>query len=204
MHNGLGRFENYLNQLQTLISSAARQKNPALWLYRNNARTLFFMLEGLSKLYAELHNRKRFTKIKEHFKLLEDELGAVDYYDSMARNLVGFPKIPAKILTYLQAETREKIQSLNETLTEKKWLSTAYNRLIKIHKKLAEADWLNDETEMNAINEFYGQAIYEISEFVQATDFKFKNVETDVHDLQRKLLFLNIYHQALQVLIQLE
>jgi hypothetical protein len=204
MHNGLGRFENYLNQLQTLVSSAARQKNPALWLYRNNARTPLFMLEGLSKLYAELHNRKRFAKIKEHFKLLEDELGAIDYYDSMARNLVGFPKIPAKILTYLEAETREKIQSLNETLIEKKWLSTTESRLVKIYKKLAEADGLSNEAEMNAINEFYGQAIYEISEFVQATDLKFKNVETDVHELRRKLRWLSIYPQALQGCIQLE
>ena len=59
MHKGEQRFNFYLNQLQTLLDKAAMQKNPALWLYNNNARTSLFMLEALAKLYKELHNKKK-------------------------------------------------------------------------------------------------------------------------------------------------
>ena len=94
MKNGLSRFDYHLNQLQILLDKAANQKNPALWLYRNNARTPLFMLEGLSKLYAGVHNKKKFSKLKEHFKNLEDVIGTIDYYDSFAKDLLKIKKYP--------------------------------------------------------------------------------------------------------------
>lgn len=204
MHKGPQRFEFYLLQLETLISKAAKQKNPALFLYSNNARTPLFMLEGLAKLYGGLHNSKRFAKIKEHFKLLEDALGAIDYYDSIAKNLAGNKKIPAEIIQYLQAQTREKIQRLNELLEEKGWTGTdPLNRIIKIRKKLAGADWLDDKHEIKEMEVFYGVAIYDIVAFVNELEFQFKNMEADVHELRRKLRWLSIYPQALQGAIQL-
>jgi hypothetical protein len=71
MKNGLYRFTYHLQQVEILLNKVKKQKNPALWLFNNNARTPFFMLEGLAKLYAGLHNKKKFTKFKEHFKLIE-------------------------------------------------------------------------------------------------------------------------------------
>ena len=203
MIKGPARFEYYLNKLQLLLEKASLQKNPALWLYKNNARTALFMLEGLAKMYSALHNKKKFTKLKIHFKLLEDTLGAIDYYDSIAKDLSLNKKINVEIINYLQAQSREKIQSLNEILIENKWLSTTDNRIKKIHQKLQEADWLKEEKEVKAINDFYGSAIYEITVFVQKKDFIFKNIEADVHELRRKLRWLSIYPQALRGCIQL-
>ena len=136
MHKGEQRFNFFLNQLQTLLDKAAKQKNPALWLYTNNARTPLFMLEALAKIYTEIHNKKRFTKIKEHFKLLEDALGAVDYYDAIAKDFTAKKDISSEIVNYLQAQTREKIQSLNELLVEKKWFDKDDSRIKKIQEKL--------------------------------------------------------------------
>jgi len=203
MKNGLARFEFYLAQLQTLLDKAAKQKNPALWLYRNNARTPLFMLEALAKLYKDLHNEKKFTKLKEHFKLLEDSLGAIDYYDSFAGSFAKNKKIPVEVTRYLQAQSREKIQHLNEVLTEEKWLGASEGRIKKIQQKVAKADWLKEENEVKEINKFYGTAIYEIVEFVSESKFHFDNVESDVHELRRKLRWLSIYPQALQGCIQL-
>ncbi|MBK7434610.1 MAG: hypothetical protein IPI66_12435 [Chitinophagaceae bacterium] len=203
MKNGISRFDHHLNQLQALLDKAAKQKNPALWLYQQNVRTPLFMLEGLAKLYSGLHNRKKFSKLKEQFKLLEDILGSVDYYDSFAREFADNKKIPAAITTYLQAQAREKIQSLNEVLTEKGWLGDGNRRIIRICKKLNEADWKNDTDEIKAINEYYGREIYEIVEFIQTRKFQFSNVEADVHELRRKLRWLSIYPQALRGCIQL-
>jgi hypothetical protein len=203
MIKGPARFLYYLTKLQSLFDKAAKQKNPALWLYNNDARTPLFMLEGLAKMYISINNKKKFTKLKEHFKLLEDTLGAIDYYDNIAKDLSKNKKIPAAIIGYLQALTREKIQSLNEILVEKEWLSADNGRIKKIQKKLTSADWLKEEPEVAAINEFYGKTIYTITEFVLTDRCSFKNIESDVHELRRKLRWLSIYPQALRGSIQL-
>lgn len=203
MKNGQARFEYFFGQLQTLLTKAAKQKNPALWLYQQNARTPLFMLEGLAKMYSGIHNKKKFSKIKEHFKLLEDALGSIDYYDAFAKQFAANKNIPASITAYLQAQTREKIQQLNELLTEKGWLGENADRIAKIKKKLNEADWLKPAEEVTEMQEFYGEAVYEIIAFTRATKFHFDNVEADVHELRRKLRWLSIYPQALQGCIQL-
>lgn len=203
MKNGSARFEFFLTQLQTLLTKSAKQKNPALWLYQNNVRTPLFMLEGLAKMYSSIHNKKKFAKLKEHFKLLEDVLGAIDYYDSFAKEFSKNKTIPAAVTNYLQAQAREKIQSLNELLVEKEWLGENADRIKKIQKKLEEADWLKEEKEVEAIKDFYGEAIYGIVEFTGKTKFHFDNVEADVHELRRKLRWLSIYPQAFRGCIQL-
>ncbi|MGG9971682.1 hypothetical protein ACQ33O_07790 [Ferruginibacter sp. SUN002] len=203
MKSGITRFDFYLNQLLVLLSKASKEKNPALWLYQNNCRTPVFMLEGLSKLYLDLHDKKKFTSLKEQFKLLEDALGAIDYYDSFAKEFAKNKKVPAEVTKYLQAQTREKIQHLNELLIEKNWLTLENNRISKIQSKLDKADFLKDKKEINEINKFYGKAIYEIVEFAETSKFHFDNVEADVHELRRKLRWLSIYPQALRGCIQL-
>lgn len=203
MKYGLTRFEHYLTQLETLLAKASKQKNPALWLYQNNARTPLFMLEGLAKMYAGIHNKKKFSKIKEQFKFLEDALGVIDYYDAFAKQFAANKNIPAAITGYLQAQTREKIQRLNELLTEKNWLGDGASRIEKTRKKLAAADWLKPAAEIKEIEAFYGEAIYDIIAFTKQSKFHFTNVEADVHELRRKLRWLSIYPQALQGCIQL-
>ncbi|MES2847874.1 MAG: hypothetical protein V4685_02375, partial [Bacteroidota bacterium] len=203
MNKGPGRFDFFLSRLETLISKADKHKNPALCLYQNDARTPLFMLESLAKMYAGIQNKKKFSKLKEHFKLLEDGLGAIDYYDAIAKNVAKNKKIPAKILQYLQAQTREKIQHLNDVLVEKKWVDSKNERVLKIRKKLSETDWLDEEKEIAAIESFYHKAIEGIIEFTHSTAYHFDNMEEDVHELRRKLRWLSIYPRALQGTIQL-
>ena len=135
MKLGVNRFNYFIGQLQPMLIIAGKEKNPALWLYRNNARSPLFMLEALSKMYSSFHNNKKFAKIELHFKLMEDTLGAIDYYDMAAKDLAKNTKIPTVILQYLQAQTREKIQQLNEILIEQDWLTPDKNRINKIQKK---------------------------------------------------------------------
>ena len=203
MKKGQARFDLFLAQLQTLLDKAAKQKNPALWLYQNNARTPLFMLEGLAKLYAGIHNKKKFIKIKAHFKLLEDAIGQIDYYDAFAKEFAGNKKIPATVVSYLQAQAREKIQSLNEILTEKDWIGSGKSRIEKIRKKLKKADWLDEQKDVEGIRDFYFSSINGILEFSNQKNFHFENVEKDVHELRRMLRWLSIYPQALKGCIQL-
>jgi hypothetical protein len=154
-------------------------------------------------MYAGIHNKKKFSKIKAHFKLLEDGLGQIDYYDAFAKEFTANKKIPATITNYLNAQSREKIQSLNEILHEKNWLGDDANRVEKIRKKLSKADWQHEKEDIKSIQEFYITAIYKILEFINEKDFHFTNVENDLHEFRRMLRWLSIYPQALQGCIQL-
>ena len=203
MKKGQARFDLFLAQFQMLLDKAGKQKNPALWLYQNNARTPLFMLEGLAKLYAGIHNKKKFIKIKAHFKLLEDAIGQIDYYDAFAKEFAGNKKIPATVVSYLQAQAREKIQSLNEILTEKDWIGSGKSRIEKIRKKLKKADWLDEQKDVEGVRDFYFSSINGILEFSNQKNFHFENVEKDVHELRRMLRWLSIYPQALKGCIQL-
>lgn len=203
MKNGQLRFEYFLNQLQELLTKSFKQKNPGLWLYQHNARTPLFMLEGLAKLYSGIHNKKKFEKLKEHFKLLEDAIGQIDYYDAFAKEFLANKKIPAVITNYLQAQSREKIQSLNEILKEKKWLGEGNSRIEKIKGKLLKANWQDEKEEIENIEQFYTNAINKILEFINEKDFHFTDVENDVHEYRRMIRWLSIYPQSLRGCIQL-
>lgn len=203
MRNGYDRFDFYMVKLEELLSKASGEKNPGLWLYSNDARTPLFMLEGLSKLYAELHNKNRFSKLKDDFKLLEDALGAIDYYDCFAREFADNPAIPPAVTEYMQAQAREKIQHLNDLLQQRNWVGQESSRIKKMRTKLQEADWMKDDKEVKGIADFYEQEIDDINEFAAKTSCKFSELENEVHELRRKLRWLSIYPRGLQGVIQL-
>jgi len=203
MKNGKARFEYYLNQLQDLLVISSKQKNPALWLYQNNARTPLFMLEGLAKLYEGIHNKKKFGKLKDQFKVLEDAIGAIDYYDAFAKEFAAKKKIPAAVKNYILAQTREKLQSFNEILVEKAWIGEGNTRIDKIRKKLSNADWLKEKDEIAGIHAVYMLSIKEVLNFINQKNFHFEHVETDIHELRRDIRWLSIYPQALRGCIQL-
>lgn len=201
MATGKSRFEYYLIQAEALMQKASASVNPALWLYQNNARTTIFMLEGLAKLYGGLHNPKKFGKLKDRFKLVEDGIGAIDYYDNVAKDLRDKQGLPEFVLSYAQAQAREKIQRLNDLLQEEKWLATDNSRVNRIREKLAEADWMKPAKEMEAIRRFY---LSEIKEIIASIPEQFTEMELGVHEIRRQLRWLSIYPQAMQGCIQLK
>lgn len=202
MKNGLNRFIFYTQQIETLLEKAAQQKDPALWLFNNDARKPFFMLEGLARLYAHMHNPKRFKKLKGHFKLIEDGLGQIDHYHSLSVAFASNKNIPEESVKYIKTQFERSLTNLNKVLIKEKWLSKDNARILKINKKLENADWLKSDKETEAISLIYNSAVADISHFAFDTNFHFDNVEEDVHELRRKLRWLSIYPQALQGVVQ--
>jgi hypothetical protein len=203
MANGLSRFNFYLDQLEQLLKDASAQPDPALYLYKNGARTPLFMLEGLSKLYGGLHNKKRFGKMEQHFKLLEDGLGSIDYYDAFAEDFATDPAVSPDISKLVREKCVGSIASLNEVLKDKKWLGDKPTRLAKIKRKVKKTDWPDGIREVEAIEKYYRRSIGKINEFGARFETGFTELEPQVHELRRKLRWLSIYPQALQGLIQL-
>ena len=201
MKQGKSRFDCQLNKIETLRIQAVKQENPAEWLFLNDMRTPMFMLEALSKMYANWHNKKIFEKLNEIFKTLEDTLGAIDYYAAFEKEFADNSEIPTAVKSFLTERKKEQIEKLYRLLKEDGWFSG--KRVRKINEKLAEVDWLNEADEHELLKIFYQKEIKKIVKFTLKTQFIFDNVEEDVHELRRRLRWLSIYPQAMQGAIKL-
>ena len=201
MKQGKARFDNQLNKVNALLTESKNHDNPALWLFLHDLRTPMFMLESLSKMYAQFHNKAFFTELNERFKEVEDVLGAIDYYAAFLREFHADEKIPSTVKNYLENKTREKIIIFNEVLLKRGWSSG--KTLKKINEGLDIAKWQSQEEEIASIEKYYYKQVKKIHEFIGETTFVFNNVEEDVHELRRKLRWLSIYPQAFQGAIQL-
>lgn len=202
--NGWMRFEYYLQQLQLLLNKAETSQNPAWILYSENARTPLFMLEALSRIYEKIYNKKSLFKLKEHFKLLEDMLGAIDYYDVFYKQMKNDKKIPKYIIDFFHSKTAGNLKDLNEILIEKGWLGSDNKRMKKINIKLQKIKWLAEEEDTIAVKNIYTKSIKDIVEDIQTNKINFDNVEEDIHELRRELRWLSIYPQCFRGLFQLK
>lgn len=198
MKNGYRRFQYYIDQITEMMNKAAVQDNPALWLYRNNARTAFFMLEALARLYGRIDNKKTFGKLKDHFKLAEDWLGKIDYYKWLSDSLAVQKQIPGNYSVFVKTRLDLCTAQFNEVLYAEWWISDNHKRIKRISKTLKSLDWPSSGREIDGFADIYESAISNIEKFVKSMDFHFDNVEEDVHELRRRLRWLSIYPQALQ------
>jgi hypothetical protein len=195
MKPGKTRFDLQIAKIENLISQAVTHGNAPLWLFLHDLRTPMFMLEGLSKLYAEINDDKIFTKLKEQFKQIEDSLGAVDYYAAFQKEFADNAAIPDTIKTYFRRKTNEKLELLGNILKEEGWLDG--KKMKSITKKLDEIKWAEEVEEGKLLIKFYAKQIKKINEFVVETGFPFTNIEEHVHEIRRRIRWLSIYPQAL-------
>lgn len=194
----LNPFLFYSKQLQSLLAKASKQKNPGLWLYKNDIRTVLFMLEALTRLHDKAFNKKIFNKWNKRFKKLEDIFGKIDEYISIENDLRTNKRVSKEVLKYFKVNSDNYIQKCNQRLIEKNWLN---NKLLLFDEKLNDFDCTGEhllKLKNSILNE-----IDTIIRFVEKNDCCFTKLEEEVHELRRKLRWLSIYAQALNGLIQL-
>jgi CRISPR/Cas system-associated protein endoribonuclease Cas2 len=198
--HGLNAYYFWLQQYAALLEDARNSKNPALYLFENNLRTPAFMLQALGRVYRELHNKKRFTKMRDNFKEDEDMLGQIDYYSWLIKCTKSNKKLSAIVSTYLTQKLNESLAKCNIVIAEKYFDSDGL--LKKFHKKLDTARWLNESDEVRAFKEFYSDQIAEIDTEMNEALQNFVDVEAQMHETRRQLRWLSIYPQALNGAIQ--
>lgn len=190
----------YSSQLQALLALASKQKNPALWLYQNNARTPLFMLEALTRLHNKSFDEKMFSKWNIRFKKLEDILGAIDYFDHFEKQFKLNKHVSPAILASLNEQQHLKLNELNSRLSEKGWLQ---GRLFKFNVKISQYSIILDEDYASELKKSIEGEIKVIKTFALRLNYSFTQLEEEVHELRRKLRWISIYSLALNGVIQL-
>jgi len=201
MKTGPSRFEYYLAKLELLLQQASKDPSPAMYLFRNDARTPLFMLEALARIYRTIHNENKFKELKDDFKSLEDALGAIDYYTAYAAEFKAHPSVPVEVRQYIEVKVAEAIASMNVLLVARGWLEED-GRVPSIRRKLAKADWKKPKSELQAIQRLYETSISKINKFIRKNEEGFTDIENQVHELRRELRWLSIYPQAMKGAIQ--
>lgn len=191
----------YNNQLKVLLNKAATVKNPSLWLFQNNARTVLFMLEALTRLHNNAFDEKLFSKWTKRFKKLEDSFGEIDndywLYNEFKTNKL----IDKEITGYFFEKYQKSLAKMDEYLLEKEWLES---KLDKFENRLNKFDVEYNKDYINELRIAISEEIESISFFMERIDFSFTKFEEEVHELRRKLRWLSIYGQALNGLAQLK
>lgn len=199
--NEFNPFLFYSSQLKKLFSKAAKQKNPAMWLHKEGARTPLFMLEALTRLHNKAFDETLFDKWNSRFKKLEDLLGEIDKYVVLEKEFKTNKKITAEVVKYFSVNVTNHAEKFNQRLREKEWLN---NKLESFESKLNEFTVEYNQEYIDELQFSIVDEIDDILNFVLKYDYQFTKLEEHIHELRRKLRWVSIYAQSLQGLIQLK
>ncbi len=196
---GIERFTTYLNQWEDLAREAKASENIAEFVLNKEGRTIFFMLEGLSKIYKNLHDGKMFSKMGDKFKAVEHLLGYMDHYRECIDDFSKKEETPARVMEYFKSMYNRAQRSLNDLFEEEGWMSG--RRTEKTIKKLNEAEWMKEEKEMKAVRKYYLDEIQEFKSLYKQTG-QMTLIEDHLHEFRRRLRWFSIYPHAVQGAIQ--
>jgi hypothetical protein len=186
-----------------LLTAASRSSTAALGFYQSPARQYLFYLEALTLIYKDIHNRKRFEKMRAAFKSLEDQLGKIDYFDSFIKEFSAQKDFPVPLLENLKQHYTEELNLLYKLLKKDGWLGDDASMLKWINKKLETAGWLKALKDRKEIAKVIIREIKKITDEYASGKLNFKTIENGVHEFRRRLRWISIYAQALDGLIQL-
>ena len=201
---GLKRFKLQINKLENLLALAAQSKTPALTLYQSAARPIVFNLEALSRIYKNLHNKKRFERMLLAFKVLEDQLGKIDYYSAYIKEFTTQENFPEVLLQNLIAHYQQELENLDAILTNEQWIDEHQTKLNTVKIELENADWKVAEKDRKKIVQFLIEEINEIEEEYKTGVLNFNDLEHGVHEFRRQIRWISIYALVLEGLIQLK
>lgn len=201
MKFGYIRYTKQLDIIGNIIKNALNSDNPTEYIYQNDLRTPFFMLEGLCRMYKYMHDSKVFKKLLAQAKAVEDALGKYDFYFVLYNNIAENELLPQKLKQYIAQERDNASIALNELMQQEEWWSG--KRLYEWNKKLRKLDWQSEKKEIALIQKFFEKEIDEVIAFVNNAPFPFEDMEEDVHELRRILRWLSIYCHALDGVVAL-
>lgn len=202
--SGHRRFLNNLNLLEQLIRKSKSSKHPEMYLYQNGMRNMLFRLEGLSRMYRTVVDKKTFNKQYASYKLLEDALAQVDYYDGFLKEFQAQKEIPVSGVKYLETKKMKAFEDFRK-LTDQYFLPQKEQPFFETTKAvLQNLEWVTDEKERKKIIKFIVKQIKKFIKDYKEGDFNLSDLENGLHEFRRKLRWFSIYFAALDGMIQLK
>ena len=192
-----------MGRLLPCLAQSAAAKEPALTLYQSSARQWLFYLQSLCRIYRDVQDKKPFKALSAPIKALEDQLGAVDYWDGWLKDAAAQKDFPDLLRAALERHKADELSKLQTLLDTDEWLLADFPRIRTMMEDLAEVDWHKAAKDRRKIAEFIAAELEEIEDDYDAGEFDFEELELGVHEFRRKLRWLSIYAQSLEGLIQL-
>ncbi len=191
----------YSEKLKAQFQAAKASDNPALFVYKNGGRNIIFMLEGLARIHKNAFDLPKMDKWFDRFKQLEDLLGQIDYLDAFKTQFETDKVIDAKGVSALNTKIDALILTLNDVLIAENWLD---NILFKFDAFIDKTAFKYNVKYTEKIVKTYKKDIKKITSFATDLNFEIHEVETELHELRRKLRWLSIYSLAFNGLVQLK
>lgn len=186
------RFEVQLQRIEEMIHGCLKEKDIPLCMFKKDMRTPFFMLEGLCRIYSNIHFGKPFTKWEKRTKKMEDELGMIDYALWLRDECLERKILSPEMKTYFNRMLQQSLKTLWNTSEEADWMNG--KRLIKMRKKMKALQGTRSLDK--EFPSYFQKQINEIIQFHEHS--RYVDIENDLHEMRRKLRWLSIYAHSLQ------
>lgn len=198
----LSLFNNQLNLLQAELTKKSKEALP-LRIYHSQARNIFFKLEALSRIFKHIHDKELFKSLQAEFKLIEDVLGQMDYYDGFIKDFSKDKTIPGAFLNYFKQHFEHATDQLSIMLKDIPVHKPLY--VTSVLKRLENATWMTDiNKEKTAILNLIINAMDELQSDYKKGKLHFEDIEEGLHEFRRKLRWISIYVAATDGMFQLK
>ena len=211
MKNNKKRFLYYLEKFNlTILKSieiynTSPINNPIEIIYKDNARTFLFQLEGLARIENKIGiNKKTCTGLLLEFKAIEDALGKYDYwYNLLEKNKKW--NISIEIEEYLKQQLFIQAGFAEQLLIKYKWINKNnenkyeynINGFVNNKKKINKIKIFNEKKELKLLLNLFISEINSIHDKLIKNKFNFNDLENGIHEFRRKLRWVGIYSSAL-------
>lgn len=192
-------LKSYSKQLVLVLKKAEASKNPALYLFKNDARTPLFMAESITRILMSLSVNPIFETWHKTFKKLEDTLGEVDHYDAAIKQFSANKLFNKEQINYLEKKRDKILNKLNEKLVKKKFYLSVFNQI-----NLSEELNLNQKIIIAEIKKHIETELQNATGVFNKYAKGFTDMELQVHELRRKLRWISIYARSLNGIIVLK
>jgi hypothetical protein len=200
---GHRRFIIQLARLYPCLQAAAKAPIPAVALYQSSARQWLFYLQSLCRIYRGVIGKKPFKALAEKIKALEDQLGAIDYWDAWVKETATLKNYPTTLHEALIRHKATELANLQTLLDEGAWLKRDFEQLHTICAALDIVEWPAPDKDRRKIAAYLIEELNELDQDYRNGKIDFTELENGVHEFRRDLRWVSIHAQSLDGLIQL-
>lgn len=195
----LDLLDRYLSQISLLGNRAFIDQ-----MIVDDARSIFFRLEGISKILEE-RDPAFFSKKRELYKSIEDGLGEVSLYQDLVK-FSEAAQVP-EFVEYFKAQETKAFANLQSLLSRKKFLvdPSATLKLLREEAKDAEkVEWNTPSKDRKHWVSDLVNFTKELEDKIEKRKFSDPDIEKGFHKLRRQLRWILVFAQSLKGLIEYE